>query len=69
MAEDENWVDIGATDELSRPPLKRVTAMNRELAISFKDGKFGAISNICNHVGGPLGEGRLDGELHRLPVA
>jgi hypothetical protein len=22
----------------------------------------GAVSNICNHVGGPLGEGRLDGD-------
>ncbi|MGH6811025.1 MAG: Rieske (2Fe-2S) protein [Methylocella sp.] len=63
MAGDENWVDIGSTDELSGPPLRRIKAVNRELAISLKDGKFGAVSNICNHAGGPLGEGRLDGRL------
>src|SRR5216684_1859735 len=67
MAEDDNWVDIGAAEELSAAPLKRVTAMNRQLAVSFKDGKFGAVSNTCNHVGGPLGDGRLDGEFIVCP--
>ena len=28
---------------------------------------FGAVSNICNHVGGPLGEGRLDGDYIVCP--
>ncbi len=67
MAGDENWVDVGATEELSKAPLKRITAMNRELAISVKDGKFGVVSNTCNHVGGPLGEGRLDGDYIVCP--
>jgi hypothetical protein len=35
MAGDENWVDIGATDELSGPPLRRVKAVNSELAITL----------------------------------
>jgi nitrite reductase/ring-hydroxylating ferredoxin subunit/multimeric flavodoxin WrbA len=67
MIEDRNWVDIGPADEFSATPLKRVTAMNLELAISFKNGKFGAISNVCNHVGGPLGNGRLDGDYVVCP--
>ena len=67
MPEDENWVDVGHTDEFSATPLKRVTAMNVELAISFRDGKFGAISNVCNHVGGPLGDGRLDSDYIVCP--
>ncbi len=67
MAGVENWVDLGTANELSRPPLKRIKAGNRELAISFEDGKFGAVSNICNHVGGPLGEGRLDGDYIVCP--
>ena len=37
------------------------------MAVSFKDGKFGVISNVCNHVGGPLGKGRLDGEFVVCP--
>ena len=63
----ENWIDIGSADELSATPLKRVTAMNRELAVSYKDGKFGVLSNTCNHAGGPLGKGRLDGEYIVCP--
>ena len=67
MPEDENWVDVGHTDEFAETPLKRMTAMNVELAISCQDGKFGAISNVCNHVGGPLGEGRLDNDYIVCP--
>jgi multimeric flavodoxin WrbA/nitrite reductase/ring-hydroxylating ferredoxin subunit len=67
MAGDENWVDIGSADEFSKMPLKHVTAKNRELAVSFKDEKFGAVSNACNHVGGPLGDGRLDGDYIVCP--
>lgn len=66
MAE-ENWVDIGSTDELSNPPLRRIVVRNRELALSYKDGRFGLVSNACNHVGGPLGEGRLDGDYVTCP--
>ncbi len=66
MAE-QHWIDIGLAEELSRAPLRRVKAGDRELAVSFKDGRFGAVSNACNHVGGPLGEGRLDGEYITCP--
>jgi nitrite reductase/ring-hydroxylating ferredoxin subunit/multimeric flavodoxin WrbA len=64
---DENWVDIGSADEFSKAPLSCVIADNRDLAVSFKDGTFGAVSNACNHVGGPLGDGRLDGDYIVCP--
>ena len=64
---DENWVDVGSVEEFSGAPLKRVTAGKRDYAISCKDGKFGAVANACNHVGGPLGEGRLDGDYIVCP--
>ena len=67
MSDDENWVDVGHTEELSKTPLKRITVMNVELAISYRNGKFGAISNVCNHVGGPLGDGRLDSDYVLCP--
>jgi nitrite reductase/ring-hydroxylating ferredoxin subunit len=54
-------------EELSAAPLKRITAMNREFAVSYKDGQFGIVSNTCNHAGGPLGKGRLDGEYIVCP--
>lgn len=63
----ENWVDIGAADELKGTPLRRISVQNREIALSFRDETFGALSNACNHVGGPLGEGRLDGDYVTCP--
>ncbi len=67
MAEDEQWLDVGAAEELAKLPLTRITASDRELAVSFKDGTFGIVSNSCNHVGGPLGDGRLDGDYIVCP--
>ena len=67
MAKDEDWIDLGAAAELATTPLQRVTAKDREFAVSYKDGTFGAIANACNHVGGPLGEGRLDGDYIVCP--
>ena len=65
---DEAWVDIGvAGGAVASSPLQHVTAGNRELAVSFKDGRFGVVSNACNHAGGPLGEGRLDGDYITCP--
>jgi multimeric flavodoxin WrbA/nitrite reductase/ring-hydroxylating ferredoxin subunit len=66
MAED-NWIDIGSVKELSAQPLRRVVTRNRELAVSFHAGQFGVVSNACNHVGGPLGDGRLDGDYITCP--
>jgi nitrite reductase/ring-hydroxylating ferredoxin subunit/multimeric flavodoxin WrbA len=65
--DEENWFDVGAAAELSAVPLRAVKAGHVALAISCKDGAFGAVSNICNHAGGPLGEGRLDGEYIVCP--
>jgi len=64
---DQNWIDVGAEGELSNAPLRRISAGGRELALSFKDGRFGIVSNTCNHVGGPLGEGRLHGDYISCP--
>ena len=63
----QNWIDIGGAQELSAAPLRRITAMSREFAVSYKDGQFGVVSNTCNHAGGPLGKGRLDGEYIVCP--
>jgi multimeric flavodoxin WrbA/nitrite reductase/ring-hydroxylating ferredoxin subunit len=62
-----DWVDIGSAEELSKAPLQRAMAGQRKVAVSFANGKFGVISNACNHVGGPLGDGRLHGEYVTCP--
>jgi nitrite reductase/ring-hydroxylating ferredoxin subunit/multimeric flavodoxin WrbA len=67
MNEPGEWIDIGAADDFKRSALREAKLGDRFIAVSFKDGKFGVISNVCNHVGGPLGKGALEGEMVVCP--
>ena len=60
MAREPEWIDVGAADELSKQSCRPMKIKRADIALSFKDGVFGAIANTCNHVGGPLGEGEID---------
>ena len=62
-----DWVELGRVDDLQRRPLQQVRARRTPLALSFRDGAFHAISGVCNHVGGPLGEGSLEGGYVTCP--
>jgi nitrite reductase/ring-hydroxylating ferredoxin subunit/multimeric flavodoxin WrbA len=63
----EGWIDVGAAEELSKKPVQELRAGERRIALTFRDGRFGAISGVCNHVGGPLGRGHLDGDYVVCP--
>ena len=56
------WIDLGAVEDLKRKPLQQVAAGRVRIALSYRDGQFGAISGVCNHAGGPLGEGEIDAQ-------
>lgn len=64
---DSDWQDAGATADFAARPLTEITLGRTKLAISHRDGVFGVISGVCNHVGGPLGQGRLDGDYVVCP--
>jgi len=64
---EQDWIDVGAVDELRGIPLQQVTAQRTKIALTCRDGIFSAISGSCNHVGGPLGEGRLEGDYVVCP--
>ena len=64
---DATWTEIGSVDELKQRPLQQIVCGQTTLALSYKDGRFAAISGVCNHIGGPLGEGRLDGDYVVCP--
>ncbi len=67
MDKGADWHDLGAAELLAQRPLQELSAGGKKIALSFQAGQFGAISGVCNHVGGPLGQGRLDGELVVCP--
>ena len=64
---DTNWQDVGAAADLAARPLTEITLGRARLALSHRNGVFGVISGVCNHVGGPLGQGRLDGNYVVCP--
>lgn len=58
----DEWVDLGEIETLRQKPLQQIVVGRTRLALSWLNGQFGAISGVCNHVGGPLGEGTLEGD-------
>jgi len=65
--DNELWTDAGAVDDLSQRPVQAIVVGRTRVALTCKDGVFGAISGICNHAGGPLGHGALDGDYVVCP--
>ncbi len=54
-------------EDLSRAELQQVTVGRTRVALACKDGVFSALSGVCNHAGGPLGQGRLEGDYVVCP--
>ena len=46
---------------------KCVTIDGKEIAVFNVDGAFHAVANTCLHMGGPLGEGGLEGCVVKCP--
>ena len=55
------------SDELAKVPCRKSESAEALVALTCKDGTFGAISGVCNHVGGPLGQGRIEGDYVVCP--
>ncbi|MBX3327916.1 MAG: NAD(P)H-dependent oxidoreductase [Nitrospira sp.] len=64
---DTQWTDIGLVEELKQTSLQEVVCGKTRIALTYANGKFSAISGVCNHVGGPLGKGTLDGDYVVCP--
>jgi multimeric flavodoxin WrbA/nitrite reductase/ring-hydroxylating ferredoxin subunit len=61
------WIDLGLVEEFLRAPVTELVIDRKKIAVSHVEGKFGVVSGVCNHVGGPLGQGRLDGDYLVCP--
>jgi multimeric flavodoxin WrbA/nitrite reductase/ring-hydroxylating ferredoxin subunit len=57
---DSEWHDLGPVAALQL--LQEVVVGKTRLAVTWKDGELSVISGACSHVGGPLGQGTVDGE-------
>lgn len=64
---DERWHDLGPVENFTAQSLQEIRVEKARFALSCVDGRFHAISGVCNHVAGPLGKGRLDGDYVVCP--
>jgi len=58
-AEREGFVEVCALDNIPEKRAKVVSLGTERVAVFRYDGKVSAISNVCRHQNGPLGEGRI----------
>ncbi len=61
------WHDLGPIEHFTRKPLTSATIGTLKVVVTYQDGAFGVLSGVCNHAGGPLADGRLDGEYVVCP--
>ncbi|MDG1826795.1 MAG: ferric reductase-like transmembrane domain-containing protein [Henriciella sp.] len=56
----EGWLKVAPVDEMEDARAKIVRPTDGEAIAVFRDGnKVSAVSNVCRHQGGPLGEGKI----------
>ena len=60
-------IKIAQTGDLAPGTGKVVEAEGLRIALFHVEGAFSAIDNTCPHRGGPLGEGKLTGEIVTCP--
>ena len=60
------WVDVGALADFTRP-LTAASIGSTRLVVTNVNGQLGVLSGVCNHAGGPLADGRVDGEYLVCP--
>jgi multimeric flavodoxin WrbA/nitrite reductase/ring-hydroxylating ferredoxin subunit len=63
----DDWTDLGSAETLASRSLQRLKVGDVPIALSCVGNTFGAVHSACNHVGGPLGEGSLEGDYIVCP--
>lgn len=66
-ADPEGFVEVGSVSEIPENRAKIVTIGGERVAVFKYDGKIAAISNVCQHQNGPLGEGKVIGGCITCP--
>lgn len=59
VPDDDGYMEVCGVDEIEEKCAQIVTVGGERVAIFKYDGKISAVSNVCQHQNGPLGEGRI----------
>ncbi len=63
-----DYVAVAKVSEIPPGTAKVVVVLGHPVAVFNVDGNFHAVSNVCLHRGGPIGEGTLDGFVVTCPL-
>jgi sulfoxide reductase heme-binding subunit YedZ len=66
-ATNAGFVDVCAVDDIPDKRARIVCLDNERVAVFKYDGKLAAVSNVCAHQNGPLGEGKIVGGCITCP--
>lgn len=61
------WIQLAKTTDLPPGSLVEIARGDDLYAVCNVDGEIRALSGVCPHQGGPLGEGALNGNLVMCP--
>lgn len=63
----EDWMELCPVGDIPRDRARIFPVGGERVAVFRYDGKISAISNVCQHQGGPLGEGKVVGGCVTCP--
>jgi nitrite reductase/ring-hydroxylating ferredoxin subunit/DMSO/TMAO reductase YedYZ heme-binding membrane subunit len=58
-AADDGYIDVCAVDEIPESRARIACVGGERVAIFHHEGRVSAVSNVCRHQNGPLGEGKI----------
>ncbi len=59
VGSEPDWIDAGPADTIPESRARMLTVAGDRVAIFRHEGRLSAVSNVCKHQNGPLGEGRI----------
>lgn len=66
-ADSQGWVDVCRVDEIPEKRARIASVSGERVAVFRHDGFVSAVSNVCQHQNGPLGEGKIVGGCITCP--
>lgn len=64
----DGWVKVASTSEILPGMMKSYQIAGREILIANVNGNYYSIDNRCTHIGGPLAQGKLVGNVVQCPL-
>jgi len=63
----DDFVEVCPFSELADGEVAEFIVRGTSIAVARIGGEYRAVSNVCPHAGGPIGDGEVEGGLVRCP--